>query len=296
VGAEDGREQPATERWWRASAARLPQPAVRKASGRLDRLVDGLVAAMYRRKTYREPRAWQAARLARAYTAVRAGKLRRAALLSASLGYEVVRFRDTGSRRSVVLLAERVPRRRGWGLYVHSPGSRSALVVEVAHPGADIKTERVGVEVFRHAHASDLFVAGAHRYAAADESSDVAHNSRSAYEAVHRARLQDRPTVLQPHGFDSGERGRQFGEIVISSGDAPTAPVRSVAQDLRAAGFKTCLYEPGHCEGLGATTNVQGQSARAAGAVFVHLELALRLRETRALRARVVSILADRLG
>jgi hypothetical protein len=191
------------------------------------------------------------------------------------------------------MLVERRKPRRGWGLYVHSPRSRSRLIVEVAHPRADINSEKVGVGVFRRANAADLLVAGSHRYAARDRSSDAAHDESGPFAAVHRGALAPGVVVLQPHGFDEGERSAQYGEIVVSSGGAPTSLATSLADRLKADGFSTCLYGPGHCKALGGTTNVEGRSARAAGASFIHLELALRLRRSDAQRARIVSDVAN---
>jgi hypothetical protein len=274
------------------AAGRQKRPSVRSTSGSLDRLIADFGERLSDDSAYREPRGRDAARLARAFRAARAGRLNRAAALAAPIGYRVVRYLDVDSRRRLVLLVERRPIRRGWGMYVHSPTSGSRLIVEVAHPGSDIKSERVGSAVFRLADAADLLVAGALRYAGDDDSADVAHNDRSVFDAVHRAVLARGSTVLQPHGFDSARRGVEYGDIVVSSGAAPTELVRSLARGFETRGFETCLYREGLCEGLGGTTNVQGRSARATRASFVHLELARRLRESRRLRGRISAIVA----
>jgi hypothetical protein len=278
-----------------SSEATKRQPAVRSAAGELDRLVDDLVDR-FSEGDYEQPSARRAERLAAAFESVRAGRLERGARLARPLGYAVVRYLDRTTGRKLVLLVERRTPRRGLGLYVHSPRASSSSIVEVSHPGSDIKSERVGVETFRRVDASELFVAGSLRDAASDDSSDVAHNAHSAFEAVHRTVLERGVLVFQPHGFDSDRRGESYGEIVASSGAAPTKVVRSLASGLRARGFDTCLYQEDRCDALAGTTNVQGRSARAAGASFIHLELARRLREDRALRAKVVSAVAEALG
>jgi hypothetical protein len=260
---------------------------VRRASGELHSLVYHFVDVLSRREAYQRPRPGQAARLANAFRAVQAGRLHRADALARPLGYKVVRYRDVDTRRRLVLLVERRLPGRGWGLYVHSPGSRSRLIVEVAHPASDIKSERVGLETFESTNAADLFVAGALRHAASDDA-DVAHNENTPFAAVHLAALKPTSLVFQPHGFDSGRRDAQYGEIVLSSGGPPTDLHRSLAHALEARGLKICLYQQGRCAGLGATTNVEGDSTRVAGALFVHLELALRLRKNGDRRARIV--------
>jgi hypothetical protein len=278
-----------------SQAAPEQRNAVRKAAGDLGRLVDGLAQGMSRGDYYERPSDRQTRRLADAYRALRAGKLERAASIAGPLGFKVVRYLDRPTRRKLVLLVERSSRLRGWGLYAHSPRSGSKLIVEIAHPKADIKSEKVGVETFRLADAADLFMAGAHRYAAGDESSDVAHNRRTVFHAVHRAALASGVIVFQPHGFDAEARTSQFGEIVVSSGEVPTEIAGSLAEKLSAKGYDTCLYSPGHCEELGGTTNVEGQSTRTAGQRFIHLELALPLRERRAERKQIVAAVVQAL-
>jgi hypothetical protein len=279
-----------------ASNSSRQRSAVRSASGDLRRLVGNFVVGLSRRRAYEEPGAGEPGRLAATFRAIGAGRLERAATLGGPLGYVVVRYVDTVTGRKLVLLVERGGRPRGWGLYVHSRGSHSKLVVEVAHPASDIHSERVGVEAFRHSDAAELFVAGARRDAASDGSSDVAHNRQTVFEAVHRTAVRPGAILLQPHGFDESKRSDQYGEIVVSSGGPPTKLVMSLADGLRTRGFEACVYRRDRCEGLGGTRNVQGHSARAAGACFVHLELARRLRESRPLRGRVASAIAEKLG
>ena len=51
-----------------------------------------------------------------------------------------------------------------------------------------------------------------------------------------------------------------------------------VAANVSAAGFRLCVYDGIHCPAFGATTNVEGRAARAAGDSFLHLELSERVR------------------
>jgi hypothetical protein len=268
---------------------------VKAAAGDLAGIVDRLAAGMSRSDFYEIPSESDRSRLARAFSAVRKGRLTRAAALARSLGYRVVRFTDRPTGRKLVLLADRPLDRHGWGLYVHSPKSRSRVIVEIAHPKADIKSEKVGVETFRRANAADLFMAGAHRYAAPGGASDVAHEPGTVFYAINRVAISPRAIVFQPHGFDAEARTSQFGEIVVSSGGPPTKLAESLAARLGALGYDTCLYRRGHCEGLGATTNVEGQAVSSVGGSFVHLEMARGLREKRASRERIASVVAKTL-
>src|SRR5437867_280722 len=77
------------------AANKQPKHAeIRRASGELHSLVYHLVDVLSRREAYQRPRPGQAARLASAFGAVRAGQLNRAAALAQPLGYKVVRYRD----------------------------------------------------------------------------------------------------------------------------------------------------------------------------------------------------------
>lgn len=251
------------------------------------------------RESYDEPTPAEAETVAAAFRAVEADQLKRAARLAQAVDYRLVGYTDRVTDRRLVLLtedaAESGRRGRGWGMYIHSPESRSRLIIEVAHPVADVMTLELGLEIFRATDASSLFVAGAHRDAGSNDSADVAHNPRTVFEAVHSAAVGAGSTVIQPHGFEATRRPESFGDLVISSGAAPTDVTRSIAGRLSAAGFSVCLFGRDRCEGLGGTTNVQGRSSRTAGAEFVHLELARHVRESPSLRARLNSALAGEL-
>jgi hypothetical protein len=214
--------------------------------------------------------------MAAAFNAIEAGKLSRAASLAGPLKYDVVRYEDTSTGRMYVMLSERQNADgswpHAWGMYIFSPEATSDTTIEVAHPVADWNTEDVGAEVFREANAEDLFVAGAHRDANADESADVAHASKSVFQAIHKAAIEPATKVFQPHGFSQADHP-DYGEAVVSAGTAPpTQLAQNVHSDLRNAGFDARLYDGVSYSDLGATTNVQGISTRAIGADFVHVE------------------------
>ena len=234
--------------------------------------------------------------MASAFRAIRAGRLEEASDLATPLSYTVQRFTDTVTGRSLVVLGERQNEDgswpHAWGLYVHSPGSRSPLIVEVAHPLDDVDTQIIGVELFRLADASDLFVAGASRNAEADGSSDMTHASGSVFDSIHRSALHTGETVVQPHGFEERKHD-DYGDIVVTSGSFPPQPLSlSLAEELRARGYGVCLYDGDHCKALGATTNIQGVSTRAAGAQFLHVELSEDIRLDPAQRDRVAAVIA----
>lgn len=272
-----------------------PPPGV---TGDLTTLVHGFVSRIPGRGSgaFDRPSTDERGVMADAYRAIVAGDDTQAASLAGPLGYSVIRYTDVATGRDLVILAERQNPDQSWphawGLYVHSKNSTSNMTVEVPHPVADVDTELVGAEIFRLAGSANLFIAGAERNARADGSADVAHNARSVFEAIHEAVLTPQAIVVQPHGFESTGTDRDYGDLVLSSGSAsPPEAIRQLAASFQKAGLRVCLYDGLHCQGLGGTTNIQGRSTRVAGGLFVHMEMDLDLRISRAESAKVVRLL-----
>lgn len=266
--------------------------AVKSASGDFAAFVRAFEAAIPRRGTegYDIPTASERDGMASAWAAVLSGDLARAATIADRYGFDIVRFSDTGvaSPRPLVLLKERA-RADGtfphaWGMYALATGTPVSVVVEVTHPVFDVNTAAMGVATFRRSQGA-FFMAGAHRYANADGSADVAHRADSVFEAIHRRTVRTGVRVYQPHGFDAADFDTSYGEAVVSRGDRPSDLTLAVASGLTTDGFSVCLYDGAtRCRQLAATTNVQGSSARSVGAEFVHVEVARSVRDDAARR------------
>ncbi len=270
----------------RGHVADPPQPTpvlYRSSTGDLSALVEHFTAALPgpRSRRYANPTRDEREQFVAALQDARAGDLTTAARTLAGLRCQVLRHVDTATGRTAVIVVESAGgrRSRGWGMYVVVPGRPASIVVEVPHPVADLHTERTGVEVFRTAAADALLVAGANRYADRDGSADVAHNDRSLFQAVSEALVGAGTRVVQLHGFS--ETGHPtYGDAVLSTGASPPSRVvQELGNVLSAAGFDACVYDGVACRSLAATTNVQGRAARAAGAEFVHVEIADRVRD-----------------
>lgn len=206
--------------------------------------------------------------------------------------------RDAGTAALVEL--PRAGRTSGQGLYVVNGSNVEGTlrrVVQVPHPTSDRLTEDLGAEIFKAlakvlppGSANMLMVAGAHQTADGGRA-DVAHNSDTAFAAISDSFVQSGTVAVQLHGFDEGAHDG-VGDAVVSTGDrSGSLTARRVVQALTAAGFDVCAYGGTICTGLGATTNVQGVHARAAGAAWVHVELSARLRQEPGQSSRVVAAL-----
>ncbi len=269
-------------------------------SGDLSRTIGRIVDAMPGRGSegYARPSPEEASEFADLASSMEAGDLGGARRSAEALDYTLVWYEDNATGRRLLMAREEAdPSReagRGWGTLVADPGGDDVLV-EVPHPGFDIKTPQVGVELFRETEARVLLVAGAHRYAWGDKRSDVAHAPDTAFDAAHEALLPTR-YVVQLHGFHSGGKGR-YPEVVLSGGVAPApAGVKAVYRSMKGAGIDVGLFDGGSRFGdLAGTTNVQGISAREAGSRFIHVELARDLRTQAADRSRLVQALAESL-
>jgi hypothetical protein len=261
-------------------------------------LVRHLVDEMPRPDThaYHTPTPLQEQHMATAFRLIERGDLDGASATAKPLDYDVVRYTDTGTGRTLVLLRER-QRPDGswphaWGTYVFSPRSSSKLAVEVPHALDDIDSWIVGVDTFRLANAADLFLAGASRFAGSEGSADMAHQYHSVFEAIHSVVVSHPGTVVfEPHGFEAtGHAG--YGDLVVSDGTSmPDRIAQSVAAALRTAGFTVCLYDGEQCSGLGGTTNTQGQTILP-GDHFLHIEMDPRIRRSPALARQVAEVIA----
>ena len=241
----------------------------------------------------------QAERFIDGLRAARAGHPGRAGELVGPIGYRIQTVVDSETGRTAHVFEEQPSAEggapHGWGMYVVASHPERRLVVEVAHPVFDIATAQVGLAAFREAGAAALLVAGTHRYANRDGSSDVAHDDRTMFARVHRALVTRGDVVLQPHGFDEdGEAvdgAVQGTDVVVSGGAAPPSTVvQAVASTLRSRSFEVCVFDGSRCAALGATGNVEGAWCREVGAGFVHLELSRAVRDDR--RAWMVAVAA----
>jgi hypothetical protein len=177
-----------------------------------------------------------------------------------------------------------------WGVVLVDLSMPARLVVEVPHPNSDLRTERMGTQLFRLVPGSVLLMAGAHRKAA-EGAADVAHNDRSLFNALAAEAAGRRLPQVQLHGF--ADRNLPGLDAVISTGTTTATPAAArVADRLRQIGLATCQSWKDSCGRLEGIGNVQAMTAERFGAVFIHLELNWRVRGDDRLRSGAVEAVA----
>lgn len=200
--------------------------------------------------------------------------------LAAQHGYELMRYTDHGDTGAeTLLLREKKPVRRGWGLFARRVAPQNSLIIEVPHPLFDSGTPAVALDVYRTVDALALLVAGAHRYANADGSADAAHNRQTIFQAIHQAATAGGAAiVLQIHGFSTVNHPG-YPQIVLGGNSHPesVALTASLADKLKNAGLSVGVCGLGQWQKLCGTQNLQGETMSAGG--FVHIELSESVRQ-----------------
>ena len=197
--------------------------------------------------------------------------------------------RVKSNSRNVTVISEQNGR-QGMGVYAARVGSGSParLVVEVPHPRADKYTELLGPLLFERLNADALLVAGTHRSVA-----DTAHEPDTVFASVDAAIVGAGTIVVQLHGFDDSRHSVDAQVVLSSTREQPSPLVLRLASALEDADFTTCVYNGKDCRALAGTANVEAAHARSVAAEFVHLELAVSIRESGEQREQLATILAS---
>ncbi|MEV0847292.1 hypothetical protein AB0J21_15730 [Streptomyces sp. NPDC049954] len=222
------------------------------------------------------------------------GKREAARTTLATTGYVLRVLTDRYSGRRYAELAERLPtgrRARGWGRVYVDLDRSARWSVQVPHPVADLRTERIGVAVLRETPGGVLVLAGAHRAAGEGREADVAHREDTVFQAVCALLTRRGIPGVQLHGFaDASSPG---DDVVLSPGrgEDGLAQARRLSGALAGRGFEVCrAWTVPRCP-LAGRTNVQGRYAAEAGVPFLHVELSHRLRTDPGLSAALVATL-----
>jgi len=209
--------------------------------------------------------------------------------LAAKDNYILSYYVDRGDDYAVsYLLREQRPIQKGWGLYAFRLDSPSDIIIEAPHPLYDRRSPSVALDLYRALDARALMIAGAHRNADSDKSSDVAHATESIFQSVHVALSQKIQTqagevvVLQIHGFHSTKH-EGYPQVVFGLGEKPLPKEVAIAQKIKETLSKKgitagiCAGDGSAYEDLCAKKNVQA-SVMEKGA-FIHIELDENIRQ-----------------
>jgi len=246
---------------------------------------------------YRTPTRSERTAVAEAVTGTLRGSRSLAAQhLLRQIDYRLTRHQLEDSGREVAEIAEPaehgVGTGRGWGRVYVDLSTPVRWSVQVPHPRSDLHTELIGADLFARVPGGVLVLAGAPRDAAPGRTADMAHRSRTVFNAVCDALVARRVPALQVHGFaDASSPGH---DVVLSTGpDDRTPTARAAADRIEAQGFTVCRAWSGDCGPLEGTTNVQAGTAADLGVDFLHVENSYSLRSTPAARSRLVTALAE---
>lgn len=197
------------------------------------------------------------------------------------------------------VVREPAARRGGAGIYLvraEPPTPGPQVLLEAPHVYFDTHTQIIAANAFFAGDAAPalhgLFTNSLHRYQQTTDErerravnpADVSHNPNHLYQAATAAALTGGPVaIVQLHGFDDELRDdRTAGtDVVVSAGQrAGSTPQSTAAAHAIATALRVVVARfPEDTHVLGATTNVQGRLVDgAAGASFVHIEMAAELR------------------
>ena len=108
-------------------------------------------------------------------------------------GYQLLLLHDLASHRDYFVLVEALPKQRHWGTYVFRAGMASPYIVEVPRPLYERQTHQFGAALLERLDAAALLIAGAHPFANADGTSDVARvaNKVNAFQLTRQVLLRE---------------------------------------------------------------------------------------------------------
>jgi uncharacterized membrane protein len=209
------------------------------------------------------------------FSQMNAGTFSNVASLLSPYGYTITKFYNTPTKDTLYLVKESLPLKYGWGTFVYNPKSTNDLSIEIPHPLWDKYTWSMGIKVYLGAKAKWYILAGTHRYANSDTSSDMAHVTASMFYTAHVTNAN--AVAVQCHGFDgSSSTYTGYPDAVISCGTLYPSTIyytlrdKYVAQGFDVGVFSYSTYSALY--NLGAQTNTEGKWSNSNNKKFVHIE------------------------
>ena len=193
-------------------------------------------------------------------------------------GFRTSRGVDPRTGRPFAILSSTPNGERGWGLYLVDLSSAARVAVQVPHPRADLRTERLGVALFRQLPGAVLMVAGTHRRVA-NGAGDVAHETDSMFHAVAEDQSRRGLPQIQLHGFE--DTSLPDADVILSAGAGEHRREHEDAADrIERAGLRVCAAWRSRCGDLEGRRNRQGIAAADENTPFVHVEISRTVRDT----------------
>lgn len=206
------------------------------------------------------------------------------------LGMRVDQGVDEQTDRAYVIVSSEPNAKRGWGLYLMDLTRPARLAVQVPHPANDLRTDEIGLELFRRVPGSVLAVSGTHR-AVANGAGDAAHRVDSMFHALAVDHSNRALPQVQLHGF--GDDSLASSDVVVSPGAGAAEAVHRQMADSLAGELRVCRAWARDCGELEGRRNKQGGAAAERGVTFVHLEVSRTAREDSATRQAIVDATAE---
>jgi hypothetical protein len=260
---------------------------------------------------YAYPTAAESAAILAAIDALLARDLELAELEASAIGYTMSRFQDTERQRLYHILEPVGTPNPGHGYFIFDLDGNRNIILEAPHVGFDTRTVDFALAALTTQRPFALLLPGADRYAnydcdgcsspcelmSGEDDSDVTRTELTLFHHVHQ-RLLVRLTaecrrllIVQFHGFGSSTQSKPGCgfDFIISDGDGERTVdplhLTRLGETLEehtnnGTGDPEDVYTWNIASGTGsdcsqllATLNRQGASTRAAGSLFVHLEM-----------------------
>lgn len=238
--------------------------------------VEDFAAALRTDAPYRPPDPDERSALVTAVTEL--GRLNSVPAAADPPGFSASTGVDPSTGRPYAMLASTPNDERGWGLYLVDLSAPTSVSVQVPHPRADLRTERLGVALFRQLPGAVLMVSGTHRRVA-NGAGDVAHGADSMFQALAEEQSRRGIPQLQLHGFE--DTSLPDADVILSAGAGDDRPEHEDAVDLITddAELRVCAAWRERCGQLEGRTNEQGIAAAAEGTTFAHVEISRSVRD-----------------
>jgi hypothetical protein len=212
-------------------------------------------------------------------------------------GYTFYKYYNIPSGDTLYIFKENYPIQKGWGTFILNQKAGTRVAIECPHPLWDTNVEIVGIKVFIQSKARYYLLAGTHRYANSDYSSDPAHVTQCIFHEAHMTFAPD--TALQIHGFDKSSYVN-YPDVIISNGTLyPPSPLYKIRDSYISRGFTAGVFSMSTYADLyqlGATTNTQGQWSNNNNKLFIHIEHDYPLRTNDTKMNKIISVMVDNLS